>query len=517
MSDGREAGCSRAYSSVVGLNLLGVLPLPSFGATPGAPRRRGALGALLLGLVFGAALGPCTFAFMAPLLGIALHAGSSDAAFGVLLVALFGIGHAGAIAFAGASLQSVQRWLGFRAGARAIESCAPEPAWPCSVAARTSSTPRCDAWNGRHLGGERRRLEHMTSPALEHEERDVPRPERPVRAAVGLGLALAAWGTLYWTVQPLSELVTFRLLRLAPESHLGRSVAFFVYEVPKVLLLLVVVVFGVGIVRSFFTPERTRAILAGKRESVGNVLASALGVVTPFCSCSAVPLFIGFVEVGIPLGVTLSFLVAAPMVNEVALVLLLGLFGWRWRPSTSPPASGSRSSSGFVLGRLGSSGGWSPGCTSRCSPAPPGTRSSGWGSRGGSRRGRRPCARSSGRCGPTSSSGLRSERESTATCRTACSQGSWASPRGGRCRPRSSIGVPMYSNAAGIVPVVQALLGKGAALGTVFAFMMSVIALSLPGDGDPAEGAPPARSSPRSWAWSRRGILAVGWLFNAVL
>lgn len=106
---------------VVGLNLLGVLPLPSFGATPGAPRRRGALGALLLGLVFGAALGPCTFAFMAPLLGIALHAGSSDAAFGVLLVALFGIGHASAIAFAGASLQSVQRWLGFRAGARTIE------------------------------------------------------------------------------------------------------------------------------------------------------------------------------------------------------------------------------------------------------------------------------------------------------------------------------------------------------------------------------------------------------------
>jgi cytochrome c-type biogenesis protein len=106
---------------VVGLNLLGVLPLPSFGATPGAPRRRGALGALLLGLVFGAALGPCTFAFMAPLLGIALHAGSSDAAFGVLLVALFGLGHAATIAFAGASFHSVQRWLGWKAGARAVE------------------------------------------------------------------------------------------------------------------------------------------------------------------------------------------------------------------------------------------------------------------------------------------------------------------------------------------------------------------------------------------------------------
>ena len=106
---------------VFGLNLLGVLPLPSFGATPGAARRRGAPGALLLGLVFGAALGPCTFAFMAPLLGIVLRAGESGAAFGVLLVALFGLGHAAAIAFAGASFQSVQRWLSWRGGAAAVK------------------------------------------------------------------------------------------------------------------------------------------------------------------------------------------------------------------------------------------------------------------------------------------------------------------------------------------------------------------------------------------------------------
>jgi cytochrome c-type biogenesis protein len=105
---------------VFGLNLLGVLPLPSFGAGPGAASRRGASGAVLLGLVFGAALGPCTFAFMAPLLGLVLHAGESGATSGVLLVALFGIGHAGAIAFAGASFQSVQRWLAWKGGARAI-------------------------------------------------------------------------------------------------------------------------------------------------------------------------------------------------------------------------------------------------------------------------------------------------------------------------------------------------------------------------------------------------------------
>ena len=110
---------------------------------------------------------------------------------------------------------------------------------------------------------------------------------------------------------------------------MGAAVQFFTFEVPKVLMLLALVVFGVGIIRSFFTPERTRAILAGKRESTGNALASLLGVVTPFCSCSAVPLFIGFVTTGVPLGVTFSFLIAAPMINEVALVLLFGLFGWR--------------------------------------------------------------------------------------------------------------------------------------------------------------------------------------------
>jgi cytochrome c-type biogenesis protein len=106
---------------VFGLNLLGVLPLPQLGARPAAPRRRGAPGALLLGLVFGAALGPCTFAFMAPLLGLVLHAGEAGAASGVLLVALFGLGHAGAIALAGASFQAVQRWLSWSSGARAVE------------------------------------------------------------------------------------------------------------------------------------------------------------------------------------------------------------------------------------------------------------------------------------------------------------------------------------------------------------------------------------------------------------
>src|SRR5450759_422363 len=140
---------------------------------------------------------------------------------------------------------------------------------------------------------------------------------------------LAIWWLVYHNLAPFAAWFTYSLLPLTRGSHLGATVEFFVFESPKVLMLLTLVVFGVGIVRSFFTPERTRRILSGKSESAGNVLAALLGIVTPFCSCSAVPLFIGFVTTGVTLGVTFSFLIAATMINEVALVLLFGLFGWK--------------------------------------------------------------------------------------------------------------------------------------------------------------------------------------------
>src|SRR5512137_10761 len=176
---------------------------------------------------------------------------------------------------------------------------------------------------------------------------------RTSRTALLLALGLTAWTSVYLAIQPLSAWLTFDALGLARGSHLGESVAFFLYDTPKVLLLLVLIVFLVGIVRSFFTAERTRAILAGRRESVGNVLAALLGIVTPFCSCSAVPLFIGFVEVGIPLGVTLSFLVSAPMVNEIALVLLFGLFGWKVAALYLGTGLAIAMVAGWVIGRLG--------------------------------------------------------------------------------------------------------------------------------------------------------------------
>ncbi|HTP24655.1 MAG TPA: permease, partial [Anaeromyxobacteraceae bacterium] len=168
-----------------------------------------------------------------------------------------------------------------------------------------------------------------TVPAQSNEVLAGSPPASSLRLVGQLALALAIWITAYRIIQPAADLVTSRVLGLDARTRLGSAVAFFLFEAPKVLLLLTLVVFAVGIVRSFFTPERTRAILSGRRESAGHVLAAFLGVVTPFCSCSAVPLFLGFVEVGIPLGVTLSFLISAPMVNEVALVLLFGLFGWK--------------------------------------------------------------------------------------------------------------------------------------------------------------------------------------------
>ncbi len=143
------------------------------------------------------------------------------------------------------------------------------------------------------------------------------------------GAGLVPWAGAYAVLQRFSDFVTTHVLRLSPRSSLGASVDLFLYQAPKILMLLVLVIFGAGIVRSFFTPSRVRETLAGSSQLAGGVLAATLGTVTPYCSCSALPLFVGFVEAGIPLGMTLSFLVAAPLVNEIAVVLLVSMFGWK--------------------------------------------------------------------------------------------------------------------------------------------------------------------------------------------
>ena len=262
-------------------------------------------------------------------------------------------------------------------------------------------------------------------------------------------------------------------------TRLGSAVQFMVFETPKVLMLLLLVVFGVGIVRSFFTPQHTRAILAGTRESVGNVLASLLGVVTPFCSCSAVPLFIGFVTTGVPLGVTFSFLIAAPMINEVALVLLFGLFGWRVAAIYAGTGLLIAMIAGWTIGRLRMERYVEPWVyeTQMGDSADDSAKLS-WTER--IHLGREAVRDIVGKVWPyviagiAVGAGIHGYVPQNFMAHIMGKGAWWSVPLA------VLIGVPMYSNAAGIIPVVQALLQKGAALGTVLAFMMSVIGLSFP-------------------------------------
>jgi len=306
-------------------------------------------------------------------------------------------------------------------------------------------------------------------------------PSRRWRRGARLVLALigvAGWWLLYRSLDPFAKCFTYDLLKMSAGSRLSLTIEFFVFESPKVLMLLTLVVFGVGIVRSFFTPERTRRILAGKRESVGNVLASLLGVVTPFCSCSAVPLFIGFVTTGVPLGVTFSFLIAAPMINEVALVLLFGLFGWKVAALYMGTGLAIAIVAGWVIGRLRLER-WVEGWVYETKIGAAAEESSlTWADR--ARAGRDAVKDIVGKVWPYVLAGIAVgagihgyvPQDFMASI---MGKGAWWSV------PLAVvIGIPMYSNAAGIIPIVQALLGKGAALGTVLAFMMSVIGLSLP-------------------------------------
>ncbi len=300
-----------------------------------------------------------------------------------------------------------------------------------------------------------------------------------LRSVFLIGLGLSAWWEIYSRLAGFADWFTYSLLRLSPITRLGTTVQFMIYETPKVLMLLVLVVFGVGIVRSYFTPQHTRAILAGKRESVGNVLASLLGVVTPFCSCSAVPLFIGFVTTGVPLGVTFSFLIAAPMINEVALVLLFGLFGWRVAAIYAGTGLLIAMIAGWIIGRLK----MERYVESWVYETPAGSgldedTQLGWAER--IRSGREAVRDIVGKVWPyviagiAVGAGIHGYVPQNFMAHIMGKGAWWSGPLA------VLIGIPMYSNAAGIIPVVQALLQKGAALGTVLAFMMSVIGLSFP-------------------------------------
>ena len=294
-------------------------------------------------------------------------------------------------------------------------------------------------------------------------------------------ILLPVWYVIYANLQPVTDWLVDSVLGMTKSSHLTEALRFFIFEFPKVLMLLVLIIFFVGILRSFFTAERTRKALEGKSTFVGNIMASMLGIVTPFCSCSAIPLFLGFVESGVPLGVTFSFLIAAPMINEVAVILLYGMFGWKVAAIYIGTGLAIAIIAGWIIGKLKLEH-WVEEWVYATKLGE------------GEGDGEDEKITFSQRI----TLGYDAVKEIVGKVWLYVALGilvgagvhgyvpaefmvSFMGKDVWYAVPLSVlIGIPLYSNAAGIVPIVSVLIEKGASLGTALAFMMSVIALSLP-------------------------------------
>lgn len=292
-------------------------------------------------------------------------------------------------------------------------------------------------------------------------------------------LLIPVWIFVYNNLLVISDFIVLRVFQMPPGTHLTESIGFLIYEVPKVMMLLVLIIFIVGIIRTFFSPEKTRKALEGKSLFAGNVMASFLGIVTPFCSCSAIPLFLGFVEAGIPLGVTFSFLIAAPMINEVALVLLIGLFGWKVAVIYVFTGLVIAIMAGFIIEKLNLKkyvAEWVYNTHAKHSAS----------------------LEDKPSINDRISTGINTVKEIVGKIwiyiiigiavgagahgfvpdeylAGALGNQNWYS-----IPLAIAVGIPLYSNAAGIIPIVSVLIEKGVTLGTALAFMMSVIGLSLP-------------------------------------
>lgn len=329
-------------------------------------------------------------------------------------------------------------------------------------------------------------------------------------------LAVVVWFLLYRSLIPASEALV-AALPIERDSHFGGALQFFFYDTPKVLLLLTGIVFVMGIIHTFISPERTRAMLSGKRLGVGNAMAATLGIVTPFCSCSAVPLFIGFLQAGVPLGVTFSFLISAPMVNEVALILLFGLFGWQVAALYLLMGLLIAIFAGMLIGKLNMEDhleDWVRKMQNTQSAGNVGASAMSWSER--IQHGFQHVREIVGKVWPYIVIGVGLGaliHGFVPEDFMASFMGKdvwWAVPAA------VVLGVPMYTNAAGVIPIVQALLAKGAALGTVLAFMMSVIALSAPEMIILRKVLKP-RLIATFIGVVATGILLVGYIFNLVL
>jgi uncharacterized membrane protein YraQ (UPF0718 family) len=290
---------------------------------------------------------------------------------------------------------------------------------------------------------------------------------------------LPVWILIYLNLKPATDWLINAAFDMEKGKRLTEALRFFIFELPKVLLLLTLIIFFVGIIRSWFSPERTRKILEGKSTFTGNILASLLGVVTPFCSCSAIPLFLGFVESGVPLGITFSFLIAAPMINEVAVILLFGLFGWKTALIYMGTGLTIAIVAGWVIGKLKLEK-WVADWVYKTKFGD--------------------AALDEEKIAFTDrlKSGYDAVKEivgkvwiyvALGIAVGAAAHGYVPEDFMASLMGKSAwysvplavlIGVPLYSNAAGIIPIVSVLIEKGASLGTSLAFMMAVIGLSLP-------------------------------------
>ena len=283
---------------------------------------------------------------------------------------------------------------------------------------------------------------------------------------------------LFYPIQWFANWLTYDVFSLDQKSIIGGAVNFFIYDSIKILLLLLTIIYLFAIIRTFLTPEKVKKFLS-RKSYFGNIIAACIGIVTPFCSCSAVPLFIGFVEAGVPLGVTFSYLIAAPMINEIAVVLLLGLFGWQTALLYVSTGLVIAITAGFVIGRLKVEGlveEW----VYQIHSNNPGMEEAAPVFRDRIQSGYSAVSDIVGKVWPYLlvgigvGAGIHGYVPENFMAGLMGKAAWWSVP------VAVLIGVPLYSNAAGIIPVVQALLAKGASLGTALAFMMSVIGLSLP-------------------------------------
>lgn len=300
------------------------------------------------------------------------------------------------------------------------------------------------------------------------------------RLFVTLALAATGWLIAYNIIQPFANWIAYELLSLPQDSHLGESLAFFFYDVPKILLLLSGMIFLISLLQTFIDTQKVRVMVEKRGEGIGNVMASLFGAITPFCSCSSVPLFIGFVQAGIPMGITFSFLITSPLMNEVAFVLLIGLFGWKIALLYLLSGITIGIISGLVIGRMNLER-YVEGFVYEIKP-----------------QSNNQIAEEKLTWRERVNRAVESTREIVGkvwifvivgigigafihgfvpqdALTSIMGKGAWWSV------PISVLlGIPLYSNAAGIIPIVSALLSKGASLGTALAFMMSVVGLSLP-------------------------------------